>query len=133
MDEFGNRFSAAKQIRQAQIEGPAREVYKFCFNGRETEWDATQPKTYDPEEIFTDVPATALQTVSAKSRITPEISKRFSQRPNGPKSCKTKSKTPKMAGQMWFGASGPHMKTQKILSGAQKSALKGTLSGLIKT
>jgi hypothetical protein len=74
MDEFGNRFSAAKQIRQAQIEGPAREVYKFCFNGRETEWDATQPKTYDPEEIFTDVPATLAEDFYGElfSTMTPE-------------------------------------------------------------
>lgn len=58
MDDFKQRFNAAKAQRQQLIDGAGREIYKFLFNGRESEWDRVTPADYQPEEIFTDFPAT---------------------------------------------------------------------------
>lgn len=73
MDEFKQRFEAAKSARKP-IEGPAREIYKFCFNGRESEWDARSPVDQEPEEIFTDVPSTVAEDFHGElfSTMTPE-------------------------------------------------------------
>ena len=74
MDEFGKRFAAAKAHRRDFIEDAGREVYKFCFNGRETEWDdAVRPNT-EPEEIFSDFPAMIAEEFHGElfSTMTPE-------------------------------------------------------------
>jgi len=57
MDEFAQRFSAAKSARSGRVEDDGFEVYKFCFNGREDEWKGRNNRTRDPEEIFADVVA----------------------------------------------------------------------------
>lgn len=57
MDEFAQRFAAAKSHRQEFIETAGREAYKFCFNGREAEWDRRVRKDAQPEEIFADAVA----------------------------------------------------------------------------
>ena len=57
-DDFKNRFSAARAHRRDVIEERGREVYKFCFNGREAEWDDRVKNNMDGEEIFSDFPAT---------------------------------------------------------------------------
>lgn len=74
MDEFKKRFSAARAIRRAQIEDKAREVYKFCFNGRETEWDEKTKTDDDAEEVFTDIVASIAEEFSGDlfSTMTPE-------------------------------------------------------------
>lgn len=52
-DEFSTRFAAAKSIRTELLEKDGRQVYKYCFNGRECEWDGVGSKKHsDPEEIF---------------------------------------------------------------------------------
>lgn len=73
MDEFKQRFEAAKTARQP-IEGSYREIYKFCFNGRESEWDRVSKPDQDPEEIFTDVPSTVAEDFHGElfSTMTPE-------------------------------------------------------------
>ncbi len=74
MDDFKTRFQAAKTERQIHQEGRGREVYKFCFNGREREWDDTGKKTSDPEEIFTDRAAVIAEEFHGElfSTMTPE-------------------------------------------------------------
>lgn len=74
MDDFKERFEAAKKHRKEQIEDQAREVYKFCFNGREIEWDAVVKYNQDPEEIFTDDPAVIAEEFYGElfSTMTPE-------------------------------------------------------------
>jgi hypothetical protein len=57
VDEFQQRYSAAKSARTEKIEDDGFEVYKFCFNGREDEWTGKRAATRDPEEIFADVVA----------------------------------------------------------------------------
>ncbi len=73
MDEFKQRFSAAKAQRRL-FEVSAREIYKFCFNGREAEWDKATSPDYEPEEIFTDFPATVGEDFAGElfSTMTPE-------------------------------------------------------------
>lgn len=73
MDEFKQRFNAAKADRQ-HVEPIAREIYKFCFNGREAEWDRTQKQGQEAEEIFTDAPATIAEDFYGElfSTMTPE-------------------------------------------------------------
>ena len=64
MDDFEYRFGAAKAHRRDEVEDDAREIYKFCFNGRESEWDRAKRKRSNnnsAEEIFTDVPATVAE------------------------------------------------------------------------
>lgn len=74
MDEFAKRLSAAKAHRREYIEDAGREVYKFCFNGRETEWDETFRKDREAEEIFSDFPATIAEEFHGElfSTMTPE-------------------------------------------------------------
>lgn len=74
MDEFKQRFSAAKAQRNLIIDTFGREVYKFCFNGREYEWDSSVKSTYEPEEIFTDVQATIAEDFTGElmSTMMPE-------------------------------------------------------------
>lgn len=57
MDDFDARFSAAKAERTDRVEPDGYEVYKFCYNGRETEWMGRGGKIRDVEEIFADVVA----------------------------------------------------------------------------
>lgn len=73
-DEFKIRFSAAKAQRKVLIDGVGREIYKFCFNGREGEWDRSMGPNYEPEEIFTDIPATLAEDFSGElfSTMMPE-------------------------------------------------------------
>lgn len=75
-DEFARRFAAAKATRRAKIDDDGREVYKFCFNGREKEWDDTAGKNTDddPDEIFTDAPSTIAEEFAGElfSTMTPE-------------------------------------------------------------
>lgn len=74
MDEFQKRFSSAKSHRKDTIEQDAREVYKFCFNGREREWDESTGG--DAEEIFADAVATINEDFHGElfSTMTPENS-----------------------------------------------------------
>lgn len=74
MDEFAKRFNAAKAQRQGQIEDECREAYLFCFNGRESEWDAVYRPKDEPEEIFTDAVATVAEEFAEElfSTMTPE-------------------------------------------------------------
>lgn len=76
MDEFAKRLAAAKAHRREYIEDAGREVYKFCFNGREIEWDerATYRNNQEPEEIFSDFPATIAEEFHGElfSTMTPE-------------------------------------------------------------
>lgn len=77
MDDFESRFSAAKATRRDYIQDASREVYKFAFNGRETEWDDRQrSKDNEPEEIFTDAVATVAEEFFGElfSTMTPENS-----------------------------------------------------------
>lgn len=74
MDEFKQRFTLAKRHRVETIENAgAREVYKFCFNGRESEWDGRTVNA-DPEEIFTDIPAMVAENFYGElfTTMTPE-------------------------------------------------------------
>jgi hypothetical protein len=75
VDEFKERFNAAKSHRKEYIEAAGREVYKYCFNGREREWDeALTPRDVEGEEIFTDVVATIAEDFYGElfSTMTPE-------------------------------------------------------------
>ena len=76
MDEFAKRFASARAHRREYIEDAAREVYKFCFNGRESEWDdrTTYRKDREPEEIFSDFPAMIAEEFHGElfSTMTPE-------------------------------------------------------------
>lgn len=76
MDEFAKRFSAARAHRKEYIEDAGREVYKFCFNGREGEWDERYGyrKDSEPDEIFTDFPAMIAEEFHGElfSTMTPE-------------------------------------------------------------
>jgi len=74
MDEFKERFSAARAHRREFIQEAGREVYKFCFNGREGEWDERPRKDKEGEEIFTDFPATVAEEFYGElfSTMTPE-------------------------------------------------------------
>lgn len=76
MDEFAKRFSAAKAHRRERVEEEGREVYKFCFNGRESEWDENVRSNDDAEEIFTDIVATVAEEFHGElfSTMTPENS-----------------------------------------------------------
>jgi len=73
-DEFDRRFKAAEQHRRERMGSEAREVYKFCFNGREREWDNNTKFSDEPEEIFTDYPATIAEDFYGElfSTMTPE-------------------------------------------------------------
>jgi hypothetical protein len=73
-DEFKKRFNAAKTHRRSHIDDDGREVYKFCFNGRESEWDNVQRRDDVPEEIFSDFPATVAEDFAGElfSTMTPE-------------------------------------------------------------
>lgn len=73
-DEFAQRLSIAKKHRQEYIDEAAREVYKFCFNGRETEWDGSKRRDDEPEEIFADDPGTISEEFAGElfSTMTPE-------------------------------------------------------------
>lgn len=75
-DDFKNRFSAARAHRRDVIEERGREVYKFCFNGREAEWDDRVKNNMDGEEIFSDFPATVAEEFYGElfSTMTPENS-----------------------------------------------------------
>jgi hypothetical protein len=74
MDEFKKRFGAAKSHRKQYVELAAREAYKFCFNGREGEWDNTRRRDDEPEDIFTDFPSTVAEQFCGElfSTMTPE-------------------------------------------------------------
>lgn len=74
MDEFKVRFGAAKSHRKEHIDLDGREVYKFCFNGREAEWDNTLNKNDEPEEIFSDFASTVAEDFAGElfSTMTPE-------------------------------------------------------------
>lgn len=74
MDEFKKRFGAAKSHRNQFVRDQAREAYKFCFNGREREWDDTLRHDSEPEEIFTDYPSTVAEQFTGElfSTMTPE-------------------------------------------------------------
>lgn len=73
-DEFKKRYTAAKNERKQLIDGAGREIYKFCFNGREAEWDNVISKDQEPEEIFTDVPSTLAEDFAGElfSTMMPE-------------------------------------------------------------
>lgn len=74
-DEFSRRFSAAKAHRSEYMEETAREIYKFCFNGREREWDGAKNRTdYDADEIFADLIPTVAEEFHGElySTMTPE-------------------------------------------------------------
>ncbi len=73
-DEFKKRFGAARAHRREFIEQAGREVYKFCFNGRESEWDDRVKGDREGEEIFTDFPATIAEDFYGElfSTMTPE-------------------------------------------------------------
>jgi len=75
-DEFKQRFSAARAHRRQYVEEDAREIYKFCFNGREQEWDNRSQNSDDPEEIFTDAAANVAEEFTGElfSTMTPENS-----------------------------------------------------------
>lgn len=73
MDDFAMRFGAAKSHRAEFIDEAGREAYKYCFNGRETEW--TGKKAFrDPEEIFADAVADVAEEFYGElfSTMTPE-------------------------------------------------------------
>ncbi|MFY0633676.1 MAG: hypothetical protein JXQ91_07685 [Vannielia sp.] len=72
-DEFKSRLSAAKSTRMGYIKDASREVYKYCFNGREQEWDMGS-KGQEPDEIFTDFPAVIAEEFHGElfSTMTPE-------------------------------------------------------------
>lgn len=75
MDEFKQRYHAARAQRREWMDEAGREAYKFCFNGREHEWDE-RPRGPDnePEEIFTDAVATVAEEFYGElfSTMTPE-------------------------------------------------------------
>jgi hypothetical protein len=73
-DEFDNRFAVARAHRRQYVEEDAREVYKFCFNGREGEWDGKATTSNDPEEIFIESPGTVAEDFYGDlfSTMTPE-------------------------------------------------------------
>lgn len=75
-DEFKRRFSVARAHRRQHVEEDGREVYKFCFNGREQEWDDRTKYSDDPEEIFTEAAATVAEEFYGElfSTMTPENS-----------------------------------------------------------
>ncbi|WP_120636030.1 portal protein [Ruegeria sp. EL01] len=75
-DEFKQRFSVARAHRRQQVEEDGREIYKFCFNGREQEWDDRTKYSDDPEEIFTEAAATVAEEFYGElfSTMTPENS-----------------------------------------------------------
>ena len=75
-DEFERRFNAAKAHRRMYVEEDGREVYKFCFNGREQEWDDRTRNSDDPEEIFLESAATVAEEFYGDlfSTMTPENS-----------------------------------------------------------
>ncbi len=72
MADFETRFRAAKLQRKQDFEEEAREAYKFCFNGREIEWD--RKTDGDPEEIFADDISTIAEEFYGElfSTMTPE-------------------------------------------------------------
>ena len=77
MDDFDKRFKAAVSHRKATLDLDGREVYKFCFNGREVEWDGygyQRGKATEPEEIFSEFPATVAEDFAGElfSTMTPE-------------------------------------------------------------
>jgi hypothetical protein len=74
MDDFKARFGAAKAHRREFIEDAGREAYRFCFNGREWEWDDRVKQDREGSEIFTDVIATVAEEFSGElfSTMTPE-------------------------------------------------------------
>lgn len=74
-DEFKERLAQAKKERQGYIRDASREVYKFCFNGREKEWDRVgKSRDQEPDEIFTDFPAVIAEEFHGElfSTMTPE-------------------------------------------------------------
>jgi hypothetical protein len=73
-DEFKKRYNAAKAHRRDYIDSAGREAYKFCFNGREIEWNTSTRRDDVPEEIFTDFPATVAEDFCGElfSTMTPE-------------------------------------------------------------
>lgn len=73
-DEFKKRFAAARAHRRDVVEAEGREVYKLCFNGRESEWDDRIRTSPEPEEIFSDFPATVAEDFYGElfSTMTPE-------------------------------------------------------------
>ncbi|MBL4898134.1 MAG: hypothetical protein JKX76_00670 [Colwellia sp.] len=75
-DEFDIRFAQAKAHRRQFVEEDAREVYKFCFNGREAEWDGKASAADDPDEIFVEAPGTVAEEFYGDlfSTMTPENS-----------------------------------------------------------
>lgn len=75
-DEFDRRFAAAKAHRRQHVEEDGREVYKFCFNGREREWDDRVGYKDEPEEIFVETPGEVAEEFSGDlfSTMTPENS-----------------------------------------------------------
>lgn len=75
-DEFDRRFSVAKSHRKQHVEEDGREVYKFCFNGREREWDNNSSYKDEPEEIFVETPGEEAEEFSGDlfSTMTPENS-----------------------------------------------------------
>lgn len=74
--EFKRRFAAARAHRRQHVEEDAREIYKFCFNGREREWDDRSSVSDEPEEIFIEAAATVAEEFYGElfSTMTPENS-----------------------------------------------------------
>lgn len=74
MDDFDQRFAAAKSARSGRVEEDGWEVSKFCLNGREDEWAGKRGKARDVEEIFADVVATVAEDFAADlfHTMTPE-------------------------------------------------------------
>jgi hypothetical protein len=75
-EEFKQRFADARAHRRQYVEEDGREVYKFCFNGREQEWDDRSKNSDDPEEIFIESAATVAEEFYGElfSTMTPENS-----------------------------------------------------------
>lgn len=86
MDEFKRRLSAAKKHRSESLEGEGREVYKYCFNGREEEWDSRVSRNDDADEIFTDFPSTIAEEFAGElfTTMTPENTPWVQYEPSGP-------------------------------------------------
>lgn len=74
-DEFARRLQLAKTHRRNSLDGEGRECYKFCFNGRESEWDGrSSASNEDADEIFTDFPSTVAEDFAGElfTTMTPE-------------------------------------------------------------
>lgn len=77
MDEFDRRLKVAKQHRKEELDGAGREIYKFCFNGRQTEWDGAhrrRGRDDNEDEIFTDFASTVAEDFAGElfTTMTPE-------------------------------------------------------------